>query len=69
MQGPFDNQIIGVACPYCGTQHPQTIAWLKQNREIPCGCGRTITLDPDEFAAALAEIERQLTNIGGGTKH
>jgi hypothetical protein len=69
MPGPFDSQIVGIACPYCGTEQPQTIAWLKENRELPCSCGKTINLDPVEFASALAEIEQQLTRVVGGTKH
>jgi hypothetical protein len=69
MESPFDAQVIGIACPHCGEQHARTIAWLKENDAIPCSCGRTIELDPNDFAAALQEIEEQLRRAGGATKH
>ena len=65
-----DQQVIAIACPHCGHEHGKTIAWLKANDAIPCGCGQTIVLDHEDFALALAEIEQQLSRTGAsGTKH
>jgi hypothetical protein len=69
MPGILDHQVIGVACPHCGHQHAKTIGWLKENNAIPCVCGQTIMLDPDDFAQALAEIEKQIGGAGDSTKH
>ena len=65
-----DQQVIGIACPHCGHQHSKTIAWLKANDAIPCLCGRSVVLDPEDFALALAEIEQQLSRTtASNTKH
>ena len=65
-----DQQVIAIACPHCGQEHGKTIGWLKANDAIPCACGRTIVLDPADFALALAEIEQQLSRATpSGTKH
>lgn len=45
MSEALRNAEVGVPCPGCGHQTPQTLAWLEAHDEMACaGCGGVVQL-------------------------
>ena len=45
----LDGQEIEIPCENCKRNHKKTIAWIKRNSRISCGCGTEVNLESDQF--------------------
>jgi endogenous inhibitor of DNA gyrase (YacG/DUF329 family) len=51
-----DGKIMKVACPKCGTQISETVAWFKKPGKSCPGCGLQVT--SERFRKSIAEAEK-----------
>ena len=58
----FDRHVIEFSCPDCGQEHRQTIAWLKRNRDLACGCGRR--LDTEKLGDVFKRADQSVAEFG-----
>jgi peptide subunit release factor 1 (eRF1) len=62
--GLLDGETIEIACPNCAKKIKETIRWFKADGRACPGCG--VAFDTKEFKRAFDEMERRLSNLGGG---
>ena len=72
MPGIFDDQSITFQCPECSHKMEVKVGRLKNSPDVTCGgCGKTIHLDAKQFGENMANVEKQIDDLGkrlGGFK-
>ena len=59
----FDSEQIDVPCEGCGRKIKKTIGWIKNNKQLNCTCGVTITLETSQFKREIKEAESSLSDL------
>lgn len=58
----FDRHVIEFACPGCGKEHGKTVAWLKDNPDFTCACGRR--LETEKLGDIFKRADKAVTQFG-----
>lgn len=60
----FESARLTIRCPRCGQEHRKSIAWLRNNTDMPCaGCGQIIALESEELRAGIDEADQALADF------
>ncbi len=62
MSNILDKEKIEISCG-CGRKIKKTIRWIKQNKQLNCVCGTTISLETGQFKREIKKIEKSFSDL------
>lgn len=59
----FANAEIEIPCSNCSRKTKKTVAWLKNNKALVCGCGTRIEIDASQFNREMKKVQKSVDDL------
>lgn len=59
----FEKAELPIQCSKCGRKTKKTVAWLKSNRSLTCGCGARVDIDASQFNRKMKKVDKAVDDF------